>query len=94
MKVLICWNSQFLGRNGGMEKVFCNLSNELVRRGHEVTSVYCTERTGEIYTPLDPRVKLENLAHRLPGGGLGVSETASLCAEAGMAAYRESDPLS
>ena len=69
MRVVLALNKQFVGVNGGMEKVFCNLSNELVHRGHEVTSVYCTERTGEIYTPLDPRVKLENLAHRLPGGG-------------------------
>ena len=66
MKVLICWNSQFLGRNGGMEKVFCNLSNELMRRGYQVSGVYCTEKTGEIYTPLDPKVKLFNLADWLP----------------------------
>lgn len=67
MRVLIFWNDQFLGRNGGMEKVFCNLSNELTRRGHQVFSAFCTEKTGKIYTPLDPKVQLINLADRLPG---------------------------
>lgn len=69
MRVLLFWNSQFVGHNGGMEKVFCNLSNALCRRGHQVSGMYCTERTGEIYTPLDPAFRLINLANRLSGGG-------------------------
>lgn len=81
MKVLLFWNSQFVGHNGGMEKVFCNLSNALCRRGHQVSGMYCTERTGEIYTPLDPACRLINLANRL-SGGLGVGQAFVLYTEA------------
>lgn len=36
MRILIAWISQFLGRNGGMEKVSIRFANEMVRRGHSV----------------------------------------------------------
>ena len=68
MRILVFWVSQVVGRNGGMEKVFSRLSNALSRRGHQVTAVYCTEKAGKFYTPLDGQCRLINLAERLPKG--------------------------
>lgn len=68
MQILIAWISQFLGRNGGMEKVSIRFANEMVRRGHSVDLAYCTERDGKVYTPIDPCVGVVNIAHYLPGG--------------------------
>lgn len=68
MRILIAWISQFLGRNGGMEKVSIRFANEMVRRGHSVDLAYCTERDGKVYTPIDPCVGVVNIAHYLPGG--------------------------
>lgn len=44
MKILIGWIAQFVGHHGGMDKVFANFANEMTRRGHQVTMVYCTEK--------------------------------------------------
>ena len=68
LNILMGWDSQFVGHNGGTEKVFSNFSNEMVKRGHNVTMVYCTEKTGALYTPLDSRVTLINIANYLPEG--------------------------
>lgn len=68
MRILLAWISQFLGRNGGMEKVSIRFANEMVRRGHSVDLAYCTERDGKVYTPIDPCVGVVNIAHYLPGG--------------------------
>ena len=68
MRILIAWISQFLGRNGGMEKVSIRFANEMVRRGHSVALAYCTEREGKVYTPIDPCVRVVNIAHYLPEG--------------------------
>lgn len=66
MKVMLFWVSQFIGINGGIEKVFSNFANEMVRRGHSVDMVYCTEKHGELYTSIDSKVNLVNLADYLP----------------------------
>lgn len=66
MRILIAWISQFLGRNGGMEKVSIRFANEMVRRGHSVDLAYCTERDGKVYTPIDPCVGVVNIAHIYP----------------------------
>lgn len=67
MKVMLFWVSQFIGINGGIEKFFSNFANEMVRRGHSVDMVYCTEKHGELYTSIDSKVSLVNLADYLPG---------------------------
>ena len=68
MRILIAWISQFLGRNGGMEKVSIRFANEMVRRGHSVDLAYCTERDGKVYTPIDSCVGVVNIVHYLPVG--------------------------
>lgn len=67
MNILIGWNSKFLDNNGGMEKVMCNFSNEMQKRGHQVTLVYCTEKAGTICNPIRKEIKLLNIADFLPG---------------------------
>ena len=66
MKILIAWIAQFVGHNGGMDKVFVRFANEMVRRGHNVTLAYCTEHNGKSYTPIDSRVNIVNIANYLP----------------------------
>lgn len=66
MKILIAWIAQFVGHNGGMDKVFVRFANEMVRRGHTVTLAYCTEHNGKSYTPIDSRVNIVNIANYLP----------------------------
>ncbi len=66
MKILIAWIDQFVGHNGGMDKVFVRFANEMVRRGHNVTLAYCTEHNGKSYTPIDSRVNVVNVANNLP----------------------------
>lgn len=39
----------------------------MVRRGHSVDMVYCTEKHGELYTSIDSKINLINLADYLPG---------------------------
>lgn len=63
MKIVLAWIAQFVGHNGGMDKVFVHFANEMVSRGHSVTLLYCTEHTGKIYTTIDKRVNVANLVH-------------------------------
>ena len=67
MNILIAWIAQFVGHNGGMDKVFVRFANEMTRRGHTVTLAYCTEHEGKIYTPIHPAVRVINIAQYLPG---------------------------
>lgn len=68
MKILIAWIAKFIGHNGGMDKVFANFANEMTKRGHHVTLVYCTDlREGKSYTPILPSVKMLNLADFIDG---------------------------
>lgn len=68
MKILIVWIAQFVGHNGGMDKVFVRFANEMVRRGHTMTLAYCTEHSGKSYTPIDPQVHVVNISTYLPDG--------------------------
>lgn len=61
MKILIGWIAQFVGHYGGMDKVFVNFSNEMTRRGHQVTMVYCTEKQEKSCFAIDPAVNVINL---------------------------------
>ena len=66
MKIMLFWVAQFVGINGGIEKVFTNFANEMIQRGHSVEMVYCTEKHGEFYTSINPKVNIINLADYLP----------------------------
>lgn len=63
MKILIGGLWQFLGIKGGAERVIVNFSNEICRRGHDVSILYGTEVQGKSPYCLDAKVRLVNLAH-------------------------------
>ncbi len=67
MKILLIWNSQFIGLCGGMEKVMANFANEMTSRGHQVSLVYCTEKKEELCFVLDPSITLLNIVDFIPG---------------------------
>lgn len=46
---------------GGAERVFCNMANELVNRGHMVTGVCSEQAVGRPFYHLDERVNFYNL---------------------------------
>lgn len=69
MKILIGGLIQFIGINGGVERVLVNFANEMVRRGHTVSILCCTEiENGRGLYTLDPKVHLVNLIHWIPDG--------------------------
>lgn len=55
------FNSYYVDRSGGVEKVTCQFANEMVRRGHEVTILYLDDTEGHAYFPLDEKVKEINI---------------------------------
>ena len=66
MKILLIWNAQFLDHYGGMERIMCAFANEMTARGHEAALVYCTDKKGRIPFPVDPAVRLLNIADFTP----------------------------
>lgn len=55
-----------LNRNGGAERIFCELANLLVNCGHRVTCLYFDPQPGEPFYPLDNRVERINLFGKRP----------------------------
>lgn len=65
MKIAIAhFSTHWVGMSGGVEKVVCALSNEMVKRGHDVDILYIESREGDPYFPLDERVKTTNLLYK------------------------------
>lgn len=61
MRILLAFFERFIDMSGGIEHVCCNMANELVRRGHEVSIVYCYGEDGRPFYPLDEKVGMYNL---------------------------------
>lgn len=68
MKILIGGLFQFVGMNGGVERVLVNFANEMHKRGHNVSLLYCTEVKGNAPYVLNPEVHLINLIRWVPCG--------------------------
>lgn len=67
MKILVGGLIQFIGINGGVERVLVNFANEMLRRGHNVSILYCTEvENGRVLYILNSKVHLVNLIHWIP----------------------------
>ena len=52
-----------VGDSGGLAKVNVAFANEMVRRGHTVTTIYSDDHAGDFFYPLDERVIAYNLRH-------------------------------
>jgi len=63
MRILLANFSKMVGDTGGAAKVNVAFANEMVRRGHMVTTVYTDDREGSFFYPLDERVTAYNLQH-------------------------------
>lgn len=47
--------------SGGLAKVTCAFSNEMVKRGHDVSLLYSDERQGDFFFQIDEKIKCYNL---------------------------------
>ena len=63
MRILLANFSKMVGDTGGAAKVNVAFANEMVRRGHTVTTVYTDDREGAFFYPLDECVTAYNLQH-------------------------------
>ena len=61
MKIMMAYFEKFIDVSGGIEHMLSALANELVKRGHEVSVVYCYGKSGKCFYPLDPSIRLYNL---------------------------------
>ncbi|WP_313995152.1 glycosyltransferase [uncultured Selenomonas sp.] len=63
MRILLANFTKMVGDSGGLAKVNVAFANEMVRRGHTVTTVYSDDLEGDFFYPLDERVTAYNLRH-------------------------------
>lgn len=63
MRILLANFSKMVGDSGGLAKVNVAFANEMVRRGHTVTTIYSDDHAGDFFYPLDERVTAYNLHH-------------------------------
>lgn len=63
MKIMLANFAKMVGASGGLAKVTCAFANEMVARGHDVSLVYCDERQGAFFYPVDDKVRVINLCH-------------------------------
>lgn len=63
MRILLANFSKMVGDSGGLAKVNVAFANEMVRRGHTVTTIYSDDHAGDFFYPLDERVIAYNLHH-------------------------------
>lgn len=61
MKIMLVNFLKVVNSAGGAERVFCNMSNEFVKRGYEVYAVCCDWEEGEPFYELDRKVNFINL---------------------------------
>ena len=63
MKLLLANLSDMVDDTGGLAKVHCSFANEMKRRGHDVAMVFCDDKIGKPFFPVDDGVELYNLQH-------------------------------
>ena len=61
MKILMANFTKMVKDSGGLAKVTCAFSNEMVKRGHDVSLLYSDERQGAFFFPIDEKIKCYNL---------------------------------
>lgn len=61
MRILVAYFEDLAGMAGGLERVLCNVSNEMFRRGHSVEIVTYDNSQGRPFYTLDERIPLINM---------------------------------
>ena len=64
MNIMFVNLARMVEDTGGLAKVACTFSNEMVKRGHAVSLLHADERKGKFFFPIDDRVKLYNIKER------------------------------
>lgn len=72
MRIMLGYLARFITSTGGAEKICCAMANELVRRGHEVSIVYCYGKSGQPFYPLNPVVRMYNVMAMHPEKWKGI----------------------
>lgn len=73
MKIILSLLGKVVNQKGGMEKVLCNMANNLVQRGHEICVTTYEKSDGIPFFELDSRVKYINLGKGLKENRLYVN---------------------
>ena len=63
MNIMLVNLAKMVGDSGGLAKVTCAFANEMVRRGHSVSLLFCDTRQGDFFYPLLSQVRVYNLCH-------------------------------
>nr|WP_297934991.1 glycosyltransferase [uncultured Lachnoclostridium sp.] len=63
MKILVANLTKMVDDSGGLAKVTCTFSNEMKRRGHDVSLVYSDVQIGDFYYFLDKSIPCYDLRH-------------------------------
>lgn len=64
MNILVAhFGTHYVDMPGGVEKLTCCLSSDLVRKGHNVAVLYRDSIEGEPYFPIDLRVRQQNILY-------------------------------
>ena len=87
MRLMLAYFERFVGKSGGIERVCCNMANEMIRRGHEVCITYCFGGEGKPFYPLDEKTAVINLMD--VNGQKGARPDLSQCVPAWEKAVRE-----
>lgn len=61
MNILLMRFGAVVESEGGTEKVSCNMANEFVKRGHDMTIICCEKKQGKPFFPLSEKVEFINL---------------------------------
>lgn len=61
MKIMLANFAKMVNDSGGLAKVTVAFANEMVRRGHDVSLLYCDGHQGDFFYPLDSKVRAYNL---------------------------------
>lgn len=61
MKIVLIDFFDVINTAGGMEKVLCNMANELIKRGHEITVICSDKNYGLPFFKLDKNINFINL---------------------------------
>ena len=70
--VIAHFNSYWTGISGGVERITCEMANDMANRGHKVTILYRDGREGLPYFPLRKDVETHDVLFR--GGEIIISE--------------------
>lgn len=68
MKILLANITPVIDIIGGVERIFCDMANELAEKGHEISLLYSDNKEGKPYFRLSEGIKCYNLRHLKLGG--------------------------